>query len=76
MMNCDRLQEGDKMDNKKAKLIFDKMQEIKEIVKTEPNNYYFTIHFRGDYMSFNNDPKEVNFYNFDLINGKIKEFEM
>lgn len=64
------------MDNEKAKLIFDKMKEIKEIVKTEPNNTYFTIHFRGDYMSFNNDPKKANFYDFDLIDGKIRPFKM
>ena len=60
------------MDKEKAKLIFDKMEEIKEIVKTEPNNTYFTMAFDKNFMTFNNDPENDNFYSFCSIDGEIE----
>lgn len=61
------------MDKEKAKLIFEKIKEIKEIVETEPNNEYCNLFFLGDYMGFNNDPeKKENYYSFSLHNGKIE----
>ena len=60
------------MDKEKAKLIFDKMEEIKKIFDTEPNNTYFVMVFGKDYMNFNNEPETDNFYAFSSIYGEIK----
>lgn len=59
------------MDKEKARLIFDKMEEIRKIIETEPNNTYFSAYFNGDYMSFINDPEMENSYGFSLIDGEI-----
>ena len=65
------------MDKEKAKLIFDKFNEILEIVDNEENQKggYFTIaRMDSGFSFFNNDPNEKGYYSFNRLNGEIERF--
>lgn len=61
------------MDEEKAKLIFEKFNEILEIVDSEDDNLdYFSMSKCGDMMFFNNDPECENPYAFTMYKGRIE----
>ena len=65
------------MDDNKAKLIFDKFNEILEIVDSEEKQKggYFTMaRMDSGFSFFNNDPNEKGYYSFDRFNGEIERF--
>ena len=65
------------MDKEKAKLIFEKFNEILEIVDSEENQKggYFTIsRMNNENSFFNNDPNKKDYYSFNLSNGEIERF--
>lgn len=59
------------MDKVKAKLIFDKFNEILEIADVDD---YFTITMCDGFLAFNNNPDKEGYYSFGLVDGEIERF--
>ena len=59
------------MDKEKAKLIFEKFNEILDIADVDD---YFTITKCNGLLSFNNNPESEEYYSFGLVDGEVERF--